>query len=349
LVIIGIYFTLLLEALIGFGSPPMIVVKSLADIGFNPVTVSTISLLSDSFSSFGAFATPIEIGMKDLEKNFLKYASFIFSILIFVVFIVAYFLFKGDKTISIDIFISLIAFSILFYFLSSIGLHAFSLALSSSIPILILVKNEKNKLLLFFRIFYPFFIVILIYLFLKFLNIGILNRILNFFGIGIVALFVLLFFLLKSRNRKLNFLNFSFKRSIFLFINVFFLSFISFSISPQLSEFLSVNLSFLGEYYLFLSPLIGIFGAFIFGSATLSNLTFAEMQFMLAEKLNLDVEKVLTLQAVGAGLGNSISLYNILAIVSLVDLKDKWFEVFKINALIVVVISFIISLIFFLI
>jgi lactate permease len=347
LIILGIYFTLLIEALVGFGTPGMIVVKSLVDIGFNPIISSIVSLLSDSFSSFGAFATPIEIGMKNLEKNFLKYSSFIFSLLIFIVFAVVYFLFGKNKIIDRNIFISLVIFSILFYFLTYSGLHTLSLAISSSISILVLIKDEKDKLLLFFRIFYPFFIIIFIYLILRFLNIEIVNKILNFFGIGIVAFFVLLFFLFKKG--KLNFLNYSLKKSIFLFINVFLLSFILFSISFQLSEFLSAKLLFLEKYYLFISPLIGIFGAFIFGSATLSNLTFAEIQLIIAKKLNLDVEKILTLQLVGAGLGNSISLYNILAITSLVDLKDRWFEVFKINAIVIIITSFIISLIFFLV
>jgi lactate permease len=104
----------------------------------------------------------------------------------------------------------------------------------------------------------------------------------------------------------------------------------------------------LGKYYILISPLIGIFGAFIFGSATLSNLAFAELQARIAQSLNLSSEKILTLQSLGAGLGNAISLYNILAIASLVEIEDKWIKIFKINLFIVLIVSIFFSFIFFL-
>ena len=95
----------------------------------------------------------------------------------------------------------------------------------------------------------------------------------------------------------------------------------------------------MGKYYIFVSPLIGIFDAFIFGSATLSNLVFAELQSKIVQSLNLSLEKILTLQSLGAGLWNAISLYNILAIASLAEIEDKWIKIFKINLFIVLIVS----------
>ncbi len=344
-ILLGIYFTILLEGLVGFGVSGMIVVRSLSDIGFDPLISSTISLLSQSYSTFGAFATPIEVGMKDLEKSFLYLTATIFSILIIFIFISALYFFPNKK-IEADVLLSLVAFSTSFYFLNLFNFYTISLSVSASISILILIKNELKKLVKFLKIFYPFFIIILLYLLLKILDISFIKVLIQNFGIGPIAFSVLILYLFNTKNKK--FLSKSFYKSIFLFANVFLLSFISFSIVPQISDFLSSNLSFLGKYYIFVSPLIGIFGAFIFGSATLSNLAFAELQSKIAQNLDLSLEKILTLQSLGAGLGNAISLYNILAIASIVEIEDKWIKIFKINLFIVLIISIFFSFIFFL-
>jgi lactate permease len=344
-ILLGIYFTILLEGLVGFGVPGMIVVRSLSDIGFDSLISSTISLLSESYSTFGAFAIPIEVGMKGLEKSFLYLTATVFSILIIFIFISALYFFPHKK-IEADVLLSLVAFSTSFYFLNLFNFYTISLSISASISILILIKNELKKLVKFFKFFYPFFIIILLYLLLKFLDIGFIKVLIQNFGIGPIAFLVLIFYLFNTKNKK--FLSKSFYKSLFLFVNVFLLSFISFSIVPQISDFLSSNLSFLGKYYIFVSPLIGIFGAFIFGSATLSNLVFAELQSKIAQNLDLSLEKILTLQSLGAGLGNAISLYNILAIASLVEIEDKWIKIFKVNLFIVFIVSIFFSLIFFL-
>jgi len=344
-ILLGIYFTILLEGLVGFGVPGMIVIRSLSDIGFDPLISSTISLLSESYSTFGAFAIPIEVGMKGLEKSFLYLTATVFSILIIFIFISALYFFPHKK-IEVDVLLSLVAFSTSFYFLNLFNFYTISLSVSASISILILIKNELKKLVKFFKFFYPFFIIILLYLLLKFLDIGFIKVLIQNFGIGPIAFLVLIFYLFNTKNKK--FLSKSFYKSLFLFVNVFLLSFISFSIVPQISDFLSSNLSFLGKYYIFVSPLIGIFGAFIFGSATLSNLVFAELQSKIAQNLDLSLEKILTLQSLGAGLGNAISLYNILAIASLVEIEDKWIKIFKVNLFIVFIVSIFFSLIFFL-
>jgi lactate permease len=344
-ILFGIYFTILLEGLVGFGTPGMIVVRSLSDIGFDPLISSITSLLSDSYSTFGAFATPIEVGMKNLEKKFLHLTATVFSLLIFFIFI-SILSFFPYKKVEVDILLSLIVFSTSFYFLNLFNLYTISLPVSTSISIAILIRSELKKLVKFLKIFYPFFIIIFLYLLLKFLKINFVKVLIQNFGISPIAFLVLLLYLFNTKYK--NFLRKSFYKSLFLFANVFFLSFISFSTVPLISDFLSSNLSFLGKYYIFLSPLIGIFGAFIFGSATLSNLTFAELQAKIAQNLNLSVEKILTLQSLGAGLGNAISLYNILAITSLVEIEDRWIKILKTNSFIVLVISTIFSLIFFL-
>jgi lactate permease len=77
-----------------------------------------------------------------------------------------------------------------------------------------------------------------------------------------------------------------------------------------------------GENWLFFSPFLGALGSFFSGSATISNLTFAGIQQSIALDLGLNQVNVLALQAVGAALGNMVCINNIVAVASVLALKD---------------------------
>ncbi|MEM5833939.1 MAG: L-lactate permease, partial [Candidatus Aenigmatarchaeota archaeon] len=114
---IGVFLTILLEGLVGFGTPGMICTKTLYNLNFNPVLSASVSLISDSYSTFGAFATPIIIGNKDLESlEFVKLVGYVFSILAFFILFSSYFLYtKLEKKENInfnEIVKIIIAFSI---------------------------------------------------------------------------------------------------------------------------------------------------------------------------------------------------------------------------------------------
>ncbi len=72
-----------------------------------------------------------------------------------------------------------------------------------------------------------------------------------------------------------------------------------------------------------ISPLIGAFGSFIAGSATVSNVLFGNFQSSAANFLGYNSSIILALQLVGAGIGNMIALTNIVAAQATVKLKDK--------------------------
>jgi lactate permease len=61
------------------------------------------------------------------------------------------------------------------------------------------------------------------------------------------------------------------------------------------------------------SPFIGILGAFISGSNTVSNMLFAPMQFETAKLLNMAPVWILSLQCVGGAIGNMICVNNVVA------------------------------------
>lgn len=71
-----------------------------------------------------------------------------------------------------------------------------------------------------------------------------------------------------------------------------------------------------GSYYLFIAPLIGVLGAFISGSCTVSCLMFAPLQFQVAWTLGLNPALIVALQLCGGALGNMICMNNVVAVTS---------------------------------
>ncbi|MCA9231455.1 MAG: L-lactate permease [Planctomycetales bacterium] len=68
---------------------------------------------------------------------------------------------------------------------------------------------------------------------------------------------------------------------------------------------------------------IGALGAFIAGSNTVSNLTFAKFQFSVAEQLDISGMMIIALQAVGAAAGNMIAIHNVVAASATVGLLGQ--------------------------
>lgn len=335
---VGVFFTILIEGLVGFGTPGMIATRTLIDLNFNPLHSAIISLQSDFTSHFGAFATPINV-VKNFypSLDFVKYVGLITSVLLLFPIIFSSFILK--ERIGFDIIISYLLFSISAIFISFYFTSYFYLILviSSTLSLIFLFLENRKLLKEFLKFVSPFFLGIFLYLILNQFT----QIVTNFFGIGIIFLLIALI-LYNSKIDKEN-LEKPFKNSIKLFLIIFFLSYVAlfYSISkynsknfPSLVEIISNVLKFSDSYFLILSPIIGILGAFIFGSATVSNLTFFNIQKEIALSLNLDVDKVLALQCIGAGIGNMISLYNISAIVALSEkLKNKEIEIIKVNSL----------------
>ena len=61
------------------------------------------------------------------------------------------------------------------------------------------------------------------------------------------------------------------------------------------------------------TPSIGVLGAFIAGSNTVSNLMFSFFQFGVAERLLMPTALIIALQAVGTAAGNMIAIHNVVA------------------------------------
>lgn len=68
-----------------------------------------------------------------------------------------------------------------------------------------------------------------------------------------------------------------------------------------------------GLHYIYVAPLIGSIGAFMFGSNTVSNIMFTPLQFETATILNLPHLIIVALQNQGGAIGNMVCINNIVA------------------------------------
>lgn len=78
-----------------------------------------------------------------------------------------------------------------------------------------------------------------------------------------------------------------------------------------------------GQLWLAAAPILGTIGAFIAGSATVSNLTLAPVQYGIALDAGLPIITVLSLQMIGAVAGNIIAIHNVVGASAVVGLAHK--------------------------
>ncbi|MCB5160594.1 L-lactate permease [Marinomonas algarum] len=79
----------------------------------------------------------------------------------------------------------------------------------------------------------------------------------------------------------------------------------------------------LGDYWGYAAALLGGLGSFFSGSATVSNITFGGIQLGIAEEVGLPVTLVLALQSAGAAMGNMVCINNIIAVSTILGIKNQ--------------------------
>lgn len=99
------------------------------------------------------------------------------------------------------------------------------------------------------------------------------------------------------------------------------------------------NLS--GRGFPILSPFIGVLGAFIAGSNTVSNMLFAPMQFETAQLLGMSPVMIFALQCVGGGIGNMICVNNVVAATATVGASGVEGKIIRRNMVPVIIYSII--------
>ena len=85
--------------------------------------------------------------------------------------------------------------------------------------------------------------------------------------------------------------------------------------------------------YLAVAPFIGVLGAFMSGSNTVSNMLFAPLQYETAELVKLSPIVVLALQNIGGAAGNMICVNNVVAVCATTGVAGNEGRIIRINLL----------------
>ena len=93
------------------------------------------------------------------------------------------------------------------------------------------------------------------------------------------------------------------------------------------------------KLYIVISPLIGVLGAFVSGSATVSMNLFSKLQYDTAEVLSIPVVFVMAMQCVGAAIGNMVCINNAVAASATIGTVGREGKLIKINAIPMVIYS----------
>jgi lactate permease len=72
----------------------------------------------------------------------------------------------------------------------------------------------------------------------------------------------------------------------------------------------------MGQVFPLISPIIGIIGAFVSGSCTVSSILFSPLQFQTASMLGIQTAGVIALQLAGGAIGNMVCINNVIAVTS---------------------------------
>ena len=86
-----------------------------------------------------------------------------------------------------------------------------------------------------------------------------------------------------------------------------------------------------GRFWPLFSTFLGGIGAAVAGSNTVSNMMFSLFQYSVGERIGIDPDWVVALQAVGGAAGNMICVHNIVAASAVVGLSGREGEVIRIT------------------
>ena len=104
-------------------------------------------------------------------------------------------------------------------------------------------------------------------------------------------------------------------------------------LSSMLSQISQLMVDLVGTAFPYMSPVIGIFGAFVSGSCTVSSTLFGPLQYETAELLGLSTTTIVALQLTGGALGNMICINNVVAVTSTTNAPGHEGRIIRTNLL----------------
>ncbi|HJX45611.1 MAG TPA: L-lactate permease [Patescibacteria group bacterium] len=206
--------------------------------------------------------------------------------------------------------------------------------------------KPPEKLLPLTKIIIPYAVLIILLVLGKFflapISISvplIIKHSISFFNPGFAFILVgipVAIFFSKAENILFTTLKIAMRRTIEPFLVIVFMSGVAqlmINSGHNFSQFPSmlgvIALGFKNAFLPLWAPIIGAFGSFITGSATISNLMFGNFLALAAKEVGLNVGKILALALVGAAAGNMIALADIIATEAVVGLKNEERKILK--------------------
>ncbi len=103
------------------------------------------------------------------------------------------------------------------------------------------------------------------------------------------------------------------------------------------------------ELYVLISPFIGVLGAFVSGSATVSMNLFTNLQYNTATVLGLPTVFIVSMQCVGGAIGNMVCINNAVAASATIGTTGREGKLIKINAIPMVIYALVTVIFFYII
>ena len=103
------------------------------------------------------------------------------------------------------------------------------------------------------------------------------------------------------------------------------------------------------DLYILISPFIGVLGAFVSGSATVSMNLFTNLQYDTANVLGLPAVFIVSMQCIGGAVGNMVCINNAVAASATIGITGKEGKLIKINAIPMVIYALIVVAFFYII
>lgn len=353
-----------LEGTAGFGTPSAVVAPILICLGITPIWAVAIAMLGNSASvAFGAAGTPIRVGFSGFDISQIPYYSGLFNLVgilvpVFMLFAVT---FKKDN--ARKLFFEAFPFALFAgavyclsaFFVTYFG-QEFPAILGSIIGLILVLFAIKLKFLVpkkimelaggvsrrenipLNKVLFPYILLVSLLILGKFLleEIGIsfyfgISHRFSLFNPGVIFIITSLAVFLVWRKKITRFSEMfknSLKGSIEPFLVVFSMSALAqVMINSGQNNVLVEHLK--TSALPIISPVMGAFGSFMTGSATVSNIMFGGILAKVAEAVGIFPAIILSLELVGAAAGNMIALADIMPALAVVNLKGKEREVLK--------------------
>ncbi len=100
-----------------------------------------------------------------------------------------------------------------------------------------------------------------------------------------------------------------------------------------------------GRAFIVISPLVGVLGAFMTGSNTVSNILFASFQYRTALAIGIVPLALVVLQVVGGAIGNMVCVNNIVAVSATVGLEGRTGAIIRRNIVPCLIYSILVALV----